>query len=68
MNLKILYMNFATEKIMDIYNNTSNLEYESVLKYYNSNENQNSQIVSEKDYYFIVKDVKAALMIKILLY
>lgn len=52
---------FATEKIMDIYNNTSNLEYEDILKYYNSNENQNSQIVSEKDYYFIVKDVKAAL-------
>lgn len=52
---------FATEKVMDIYNNTSNLEYEDVLTYYNSNENQNAQIVSEKDYYFIVKDVKAAL-------
>lgn len=52
---------FATEKVMDIYNNTSNLEYEDVLTYYNSNENQNAQIVGEKDYYFIVKDVKAAL-------
>lgn len=52
---------FATEKVMDIYNNTSNLEFEDVLTYYNSNENQNAQIVSEKDYYFIVKDVKAAL-------